>query len=181
MFYKYGVRSVSIDDICNEMHISKKTFYTQFEKKTDLVAEFLKRIRQQKVRNDQAVLESDNILEFILSNFKKFAQPSVMEQQAALFFDLAKYYPELYHAHKEQKDSNSIDIAMRVLQHGIDQGLFRDDLDCESMAMFMTLGFNFMFEHEKSIPGSRKARFMLDLFMRTVCSEKGLQYYLENK
>ena len=27
LFLKYGLRSVSIDDICNELHISKKTFY----------------------------------------------------------------------------------------------------------------------------------------------------------
>ena len=36
-FMQFGIRSVSIDDICNELRISKKTFYRIFSKKEDLV------------------------------------------------------------------------------------------------------------------------------------------------
>ena len=38
---KVGIRSVSIDDICRELGISKKTFYVYFESKDQLVREML--------------------------------------------------------------------------------------------------------------------------------------------
>ena len=36
-----GIRSVSVDDLCHEMGISKKTFYVYFPSKDDLVSEIL--------------------------------------------------------------------------------------------------------------------------------------------
>ena len=37
LFKKYGVRSVTMDDIAREFGISKKTLYQHFENKTDVV------------------------------------------------------------------------------------------------------------------------------------------------
>ena len=37
MFGDYGLKRVSIDNICNELHISKKTFYTVFKTKNELI------------------------------------------------------------------------------------------------------------------------------------------------
>ena len=41
MFFRLGIRSVSIDDICHELGMSKKTFYVYFESKDELVAQML--------------------------------------------------------------------------------------------------------------------------------------------
>ena len=37
LFEQFGIRSVSIDNVCKELQISKKTFYTVFLQKEDLV------------------------------------------------------------------------------------------------------------------------------------------------
>src|SRR5690606_9286010 len=37
LFLKYGIRSVTMDDVSSEMGISKKTVYKFFENKADLV------------------------------------------------------------------------------------------------------------------------------------------------
>ena len=41
MFFRLGIRSVSIDDICRELGMSKKTFYVYFAGKDELVAQLL--------------------------------------------------------------------------------------------------------------------------------------------
>ena len=41
MFFRLGIRSVSIDDICHELGMSKKTFYVYFASKDELVAQLL--------------------------------------------------------------------------------------------------------------------------------------------
>ena len=51
LFFKFGIRSVSIDDICNELHISKKTFYTVFKQKDELVVELLDAMSQKKEKD----------------------------------------------------------------------------------------------------------------------------------
>lgn len=182
MFFKYGVKSVSIDDICNEIHISKKSFYGQFHQKSDLVAEFLERIRLQKLKEHQAILESDNIVEFLIGNFKRLAVPSVMDKHTAMYFDLEKYYPELYHEHLDKKDANSVDFAVEVLNRGVAQGLIRNDLDMDMSAFFMTQAFNYMFSAAGSAwTNTRKATFLVDMFMRFTCTPKGLEIYLSNK
>ena len=37
MFFRLGIRSVSIDDICHELGMSKKTFYVYFSSKDELI------------------------------------------------------------------------------------------------------------------------------------------------
>ena len=41
MFFRLGIRSVSIDDICRELGMSKKTFYVYFESKDELIEQLL--------------------------------------------------------------------------------------------------------------------------------------------
>ncbi len=41
MFFRLGIRSVSIDDICRELGMSKKTFYVYFESKDALIEQML--------------------------------------------------------------------------------------------------------------------------------------------
>ncbi len=57
LFLKYGLRSVSIDDICNELHISKKTFYAHFKQKEELVESLL---AQMSCKHHSATQQSTN-------------------------------------------------------------------------------------------------------------------------
>ena len=41
LFFRLGIRSVSIDDICSELGMSKKTFYVYFASKDELIEELL--------------------------------------------------------------------------------------------------------------------------------------------
>ena len=97
LFFKFGIRSVSIDDICNELHISKKTFYTVFKQKDELIVELLDAMRQKKEKDYQQVLApSVNVLDLLMQSFKTLRQHS-MEKHLAFGFDLEKFYPELWH------------------------------------------------------------------------------------
>jgi len=41
LFFRLGIRSVSIDDICRELGMSKKTFYVYFASKDELIEQML--------------------------------------------------------------------------------------------------------------------------------------------
>ena len=84
LFFKFGIRSVSIDDICNELHISKKTFYTVFKQKDELVVELLNAMAQKKEKDYQSVLDSSvNVLDLLVQSFKKLRYHSVEKHLAS--------------------------------------------------------------------------------------------------
>ena len=41
LFFRLGIRSVSIDDICRELGMSKKTFYVYFASKDEMIEQML--------------------------------------------------------------------------------------------------------------------------------------------
>lgn len=181
MFFKYGVKSVSIDDICNEIHISKKTFYVYFKRKDDLIVDLLVKMREQKERDQKEMLECDNMIDFFLKNSKKFTQPGMMDKYTALFYDLEKYYPEIYSDYKERTGERSEVMTKLMLQRGIKQGWFRDDMDLDMMACLIARGFNVVVSTLPKQRGSmNRASFFVDAFLRMVVSPRGLEYYLQH-
>jgi hypothetical protein len=69
------------------------------------------------------------------------------------------------------------------LDKGIEQGLFRDDMDKELLISFSLDMNNQAINRLLHLPKSEHVnyvRFLLDLWVRAVCSEKGLEYYFNN-
>ncbi|MBE0675024.1 MAG: TetR/AcrR family transcriptional regulator [Bacteroidales bacterium] len=59
LFWKYGFRRVSVEEICREADVSKMTFYRCFENKTDLAQRiYLKVIRDSVIRFNK-IMEED--------------------------------------------------------------------------------------------------------------------------
>lgn len=180
MFFNYGLRSVSVDDICREMHISKKTFYTQFKLKEDLVVELLKRMSEQKQKERHTVCSCDNVIDFCLRNFHVFSKKEDEEKYAALFFDLEKFYPKIWSMYHMEMEKGSVEYTVTLLRCGIEQGLFRDDIDVEAMAFLIAKGFKAVILAVRDRL-SRKAGniFFFDTFMHMVATPEGLAYYKE--
>jgi AcrR family transcriptional regulator len=59
LFWKYGFRRVSIDEICREAGVSKMTFYRCFENKTELAKTIYLRIVTEGVRKFEDILDAD--------------------------------------------------------------------------------------------------------------------------
>ena len=125
MFLKYGIRSVSIDDVCKQLSISKKTFYLYFKQKEDLVDAFMTAYENKKEKELKQMLGKGNAIDDLLA-FMRFSKEivSLDKKCPALFFDLEKYYqPVLEKRYKirEEKIGNAFTAN---LQKGIDEGLY---------------------------------------------------------
>ena len=77
LFFKFGLKCISVDDICNQIGISKKTFYQHFKNKNDVVKkiawDFIKKnaaTNREIIENDKSILEKIfMIYENILKQF----------------------------------------------------------------------------------------------------------------
>lgn len=179
LFFKFGIRSVSIDDICNELHISKKTFYTVFKQKDELVVELLDAMRQKKEKDYQLVLApSVNVLDLLMQSFKTLRQHS-MEKHLAFGFDLEKFYPELWHERQVMLKEMDLKYMAQMLRTGIEQGMYREDLNIEATAVLLANLIPNVLKDlmQVSMNTAQRVDFVLDMIVRMICNEKGLEYY----
>ncbi len=182
LFSKFGIKSVSIDDICAKLHMSKKTFYTIFNTKEALVAQMLECERQAKNEKTQELLaEENNIIDIWLHNFNQLNKKSV-EKHIALLYDLEKFYPEVWSIHQAKVQKDTFLHTKIMLQTGITQELFRKDLNIDATALVLSdiMLKSFKKLDKLAMNNTQKIEFMLENCMRMVCSEKGFEYFKQN-
>ena len=96
IFLKFGFKSVTMDDIANELGISKKTIYKYFKNKVELVDEATEYVHTLMHAEVLKIYDMGHnaIEENFESNkvFKGFMQNS----DDSPVFQLQKYYPETY-------------------------------------------------------------------------------------
>lgn len=175
LFHQYGIKSVSIDDLCHRLNISKKTFYTYYESKTALVqAMFM--IAENKVREQITHLgEQGSTIEHLSHILEIVDHLEDVRKLPPLLYDLQKYYPDLLAAHlKSLFELNKIVLAQH-LQAGISEGILRPDLDVEMCVLYLhRLYVTALTAYSKGEqPPQRELNFRLDLLLRGILTEKG--------
>ncbi len=146
LFMKYGVRSVSMDDIANSLGMSKKTIYQFYADKDELVlAVVLHEIQHNencceldRQGSENAVHELFLAMDMVVEMFHSM-NPS-------LLFDLQKYHPKAFQKFHTHKNEYLYNVIRENLVRGIKEDLFRDDINIDILARFrvelMLLPFN---------------------------------------
>ncbi len=133
LFVARGIRDVSIDEVCHELGISKKTFYVFYAKKEDLVRDTVsfqlgKRhdmmVAYMGARNPVQVLK---VLPSIIDEYSMFESSYL---RAA--YDLRKYYPKTFEAVMSDNLKASRKSMGEFIDWGIREGFFREDIDKDS-------------------------------------------------
>ncbi len=188
LFGQYGIRSVSIDDVCRKLKISKKTFYVYFNQKEDLVSCVVKQHCEKHLnclRNSFKGKTALQVLMEFMSNPQKY-KPSAANQQRhkIVVYDLQKFYPKLWEEQQRFMEQVEMDGVRRWIKLGIEEGDFREDLDVDLYMVFfksMTDAFFSLMQRGKVEINGRKIEkrqvydFYLDLFARQIVSEQGLK------
>jgi len=183
MFHQLGIRNVSIDEICSELRISKKTFYSHFQQKEDLVEAFINYEKIQHFDKFAKNLKNKNAIDsliFIVREIKKQSdcQPHV------LWYDLEKFYPKVYERVSSQRNHSIKTGFEENLKQGIEEGYYREDLDIELISDFHTIQlkntFEMMEKSQKKYTKKRVLDFFIDLMMHVIANEKGLKYMEEH-
>ncbi len=133
LFHRYGIKSVSMDDVARELSISKKTLYKLFKDKEELVAKVLDCPNHDDFKgfpqddNLNAVEKHIMVYETIVA-FLTNLNPSFE-------YDLKKYYSKLYLRYIQKRRDRVFENMRRDLLQGIKEGFFRSDMDVEIITM----------------------------------------------
>ena len=184
MYLKYGIRSVTMDDVSRELGISKKTLYQYFSDKNDLVKKAIDREieRIHKGFND-IINQNLNAIEEILE-FNKIASTVINTHSSSALYDLKKYYPELHENIVKIWSERMYELILKNLQKGKTQGLFRKDLNDEVIAKLhvsriMIMTENDLFTHEELV-SKEVAREIYIYHIHGIANAKGLEILEKN-
>ena len=91
LFFKYGIKSISVDDITHNLGISKKTFYQFFNNKEDVIKVISKDfINQNLLKNREIIEDNTNVIEKILKIYKHLLE-EFHTCNPRFLYDIKKY------------------------------------------------------------------------------------------
>lgn len=175
---KFGISSVTMDDIAKECHISKRTLYEQIPDKRTLVWYCIlfnkeKREGEAKVLVDKA----SNTLEALLHIYRH-ARNSLTESSSIFFKDIHRLYPDLEKQCRDIHREQAIAFG-KFLAQGIEEGTFRHDIDLELAAEVFTAQSGAIMKEFGITKDIDSIKRMIDIafviFLRGVATKKGIE------
>ncbi len=133
-FFQYGIRNVTMDGIAEGLGMSKRTVYETFKDKTELVHSCLEQLKDRhRKRNQEIISSSQNVVETIFS----FMQEGIKVMNAinpVFFRDMKKFYPKKWNCMEEENEQEAFNLSTELLQKGIKEGVFREDINIPIVA-----------------------------------------------
>jgi TetR/AcrR family transcriptional regulator, cholesterol catabolism regulator len=148
LFWRYGVKSVTMDDIARHLGMSKKTLYQFFNDKDDLICQISENFLKKEEADIKALKISakDSVEEMILMS--KYIKLSFENITPSLIYELKKYHPRAFKIFTEHKRTFLLESIVRTLQKGVEEGVFRNDLDLIVLAKWRIEQIQLAFDQE---------------------------------
>jgi TetR/AcrR family transcriptional regulator, cholesterol catabolism regulator len=180
LYFRYGVRSITMDEIAAQCGMSKKTIYQFFEDKDALVAAVMdKEMTDTKNRCLYSQQESENAIHEVFLAMQT-ALKLFDSMHATLMFDLQKHHPESYNKIQQHKSKFLYQITKDNIERGQQEGLYRKELNAEIMASvrlettFMAIRGELVFP-KNHYSASQIIIEMTDHFLYGMATEEGLK------
>ena len=179
MFIKFGIRSVTMDMVAKQLGVSKRTIYENFSDKDQLIECCIVEGMREQIRiNEEIVSSSQNIIEVTF----KFINNSINTFNAInplFFYDIEKYYPELWSKKIVENDNQNIDRIIELLNKGVQDAIFRKEINVKIVAMlileqFKLMGNNELFSNQTFSRVEVFENIVIN-FIRGIATMKGLQ------
>jgi TetR/AcrR family transcriptional regulator, cholesterol catabolism regulator len=178
LFTKYGIKSVTMDDIAHELAISKKTLYQYVKDKGELVSLIIDMEFDEK--NSCFKNVEHNYLNAIdeLYQVHKIVNTILKEYSPSSVYDLKKYYPEVHQKMHLMRRKKLMDHTLENLKKGKAEGLYRSEINEMLIAKLQVQRIENTFENDFLTVEETTTPFVfIEIFnyhIRGIATEKGL-------
>jgi len=185
LFMKYGVRSISMDDIARHLSVSKKTLYQHFADKEDIVTITCQAHIEEMSKEFFGIQNSAKNAIDELSKISTCLKQNSEEMNPSLLFDLQKYHPKAWAVWLNHKNKFIRESVIRNLKQGIEEGYFRPEIDKEVIATMRLELVQLPFDDQIFPPSrfrlSEVQMQIFDHFVYGLVTEKGRKLYQKYK
>ena len=175
LFHKNGIRCVKMDDIANELKISKRTLYEIYSNKEELLFEVVRHDKQrEKRRMDEIAKTGLNVINIVIEicrfRIEEFSRIN------PLFFEEIHKYPELLAYVRNLHEERECDVHA-FIQRGIDEGLFFSNVNYDIVrTLTVALQHSIMNQYlYKKYDVKELAHVGILFFIRAYCTLKGVK------
>lgn len=131
-----GLRQVTMDDLAQELGMSKKTIYQYYKDKDDLVKAVVNlELKNHEVSCEACETKAENAIHemfLVMENMKAMTQ--TMNPNAMM--ELEKHFPTAFEIIKNHKEEFLFSLIKQNLIKGIAEGCYRSDLDIDIVSKF---------------------------------------------
>jgi AcrR family transcriptional regulator len=178
MYMKYGIKSITMDDVARELGISKKTLYQYVVDKDDLVGKFIENeiaIRQEEICKCFRI--GYNAIEELFE-ISLFMNRLMRNQSTVTEYDLRKYYPVHYHKAQNARREGIYNYILLNLKKGVKEGLYRADMNKEVIAkLYLWRSENVHLDELFTLEEFTSTKLFIELLnyhIRGIATEKGI-------
>lgn len=135
LFRKFGIRSITMDDIAKQLGVSKKTIYQHFPDKDELVIAMTK-LNISRHFNEVEKCCGPASINAIAEMFavNNSVGDMIRSFNPIMFYDLQKYHPKAWLAFREFRNLYVRTKIVENMHRGIEEGLYRSDVDIEILS-----------------------------------------------
>jgi AcrR family transcriptional regulator len=188
LFFFYGVKSVSMDDLARAAGISKKTIYQHFSDKTEVLDSVVNRLIDGHYASfiNCHQTSKDAIEEVVnqsIAPFNVFAGINY-----GFFHELEKSFPLAWEKLMQYREKTVLPAIIENLQRGIYESHFRADIDVSFVAQIRLQQLNTALNPAEFGEAGAEPTYMMNeftsFFLHGITSDKGrklINKYLKNK
>jgi TetR/AcrR family transcriptional regulator, cholesterol catabolism regulator len=134
LYFKFGIKSVTMDDIARHLGMSKKTIYQFYRDKDEIVLELSTYTLKLNVQKFEEITRTakDPIQEILQTMEHMGIMFKTMNPN--LFYDLQKYFPKAWQQFRDFKENKIMSMVQDNFKRGIEAGLYRSDLNSKVLA-----------------------------------------------
>jgi len=134
LFYQYGIRSITMDDIAKHLSISKKTIYQFFEEKDEIVGACCTGdLKDHGCRMEDITKNSKDAVHEIIECMNYLGE-MFSGMNPNLFYDLQKFHPDSWKSFRNFKEQKLMQMVENNLRRGIKEELYRPDINIKVLA-----------------------------------------------
>jgi AcrR family transcriptional regulator len=128
LFYKYGIRKVTIEEICTEAKVSKMTFYKYFTNKIELAKTILDKVFSNTLNQFSDLMESDLPFPEKMHGVLQMKINAAQGANWAFVVDLYKNTESELSEHVQNWIQKGFQITIAYFTDAQQKGLIRKDL-----------------------------------------------------
>jgi AcrR family transcriptional regulator len=135
-FLKYGISKVTMEELADEMGMSKKTIYKFFPSKENLLRELLHEMKNETVCHCNVILHQTNI-DFVekLKQLLTYIGERYSKWSPHFISDIRKNSPEVWKEVEQFRTTQIFEDFTRLINEGVEQGVFRKDINQHIIVM----------------------------------------------
>lgn len=185
LFFRYGVKSISMDTIAAAAGVSKKTIYQFFADKNALV-DVVMNIEMDKHVNESLQIQKlcENAIHELFLGIERTNKLLTL-MNPSLMYEMEKYHPKIFKKLSAYKNKFVFQLIKSNMETGIVEGLYRNDFDIDIIAQYRMASIFSIFDAQIFPHGKHSLVKILEqiteVFLYGITTPKGQKFIQKYK